>query len=326
VLDAALASRDATIDFSRGGQFTRALNRYVPFFNVAFQAPAQVARVLGSKDPGTRGRAAVGLMTMVIAPTIGLEVYNRGYGDLYEDVPQYDKDRGLIVMLPNQDATPSPETGRPIPRYLMLNMREWTPFVIATRESIGRAIGDNPRAASEALMAMAKSGSPIEPSQGLGGALLDVAPPILKTPIEAFTNYDSFRGQPIVPEHMKTLPPAEQYTATTTETAKTLGRLLGMSPAKIDHAVVGFTAGVGRAALAAGDMALRATGVAEQPSRRIERLTTELRKTGLSEEKRGQLEQELERQRTIEFNRAHRLRETPLIGGLIHGVYREQVP
>lgn len=320
---AALGARDVTIDFARGGLLTKAVNGLVPFFNVGFQAPAQVVRAL--KDADTRGKALVGLMTMVVAPTIAAEVYNRQYGDLYKDVPQYVKDRGLVLMLPNQPTTPDPETGRPIPRYVTINLREWSPFAIAVREGVSHMLGDDARTWQDAAMAMLKNTSPIEPSQGVGGAVADMLPPIARTAIESETNHDFFRDRPIVPDALKNLPPEQQYTSQTSETAKLAGKALGKSPMMLEHGFTGLTAGLGQQALAASDLALKAAGVAETPDRGLARIEQQLAQTGLAPEKRAQLERERDRLAASRDNRKQLAREQPLVGGLLNAAgYREQ--
>jgi hypothetical protein len=320
---AALGARDVTIDFARGGMLTKAVNGLVPFFNVGFQAPAQVVRAM--KDPETRGRALLGVMTMVVAPTVMTELYNRQFGDLYKDVPQYVKDRGMVFMLPNQPSSPDPETGRPIPRYVSLNMREWSPFAVAVREGMSRMLGDDPRTWSDLAMTMLKNTSPIEPSQGAGGAVADMMPPLAKTAIEMQTNHDFFRDRPIVPDSLKNLPPEQQYTSQTSEVAKQAGRLTGKSPMMLEHGVRSLGGGVASQALAAGDMALKAAGVAETPDRGLARVEKQLAQTGLNPDKQAQLERERDRLLAAQGNQQQLAREKPVIGGLLASAgYREQ--
>ncbi len=315
---AALNARDVTVDFARGGELTKTLNSFIPFFNVGFQAPAQVARML--QNPQTRGRALVGLGGMVIAPAILSEVYNQK-DPTYADVPQTYKDRGLILMDPRGPGPVDPETGRPTPRFVQINSREWTPFVIAVRESVARAMGKDVRPWQEAAQALLKSSSPVEPG---ANALFDLMPPAAKVGVEAIANYDSFRDRPIVPDSLKRLPAPQQFNAQTSETAKKLGALTGQSPLQIEHAVTGLAAGVGRQALAAGDMVLKAAGQTPEPSRRIAQIQLDLSKTGLDPEKRAILEHELAAEQSKVVARGSLVRAQPVIGGLASTIYREQ--
>jgi hypothetical protein len=330
--EAALAARDVTIDFSRGGEFTKWANAFIPFFNVGFQAPAQIGRALF--NPTTAPKAWAGLVSTVIIPTIGLEAYNRQFKE-YEDVPQYDKDRGLIIMDPRGSTGKiNPETGRVTPRYVPLNLREWSPFAIAVREAMARTIYNEPnRDPREVAYAVLKAVSPIDPPttpnltpsvESFGKMALDVMPPAFRVGAELAGNYDRFRDRQIVPDALKRLPNDQQYTSDTSESAKLLGRISGQSPLMIQHAVTGLGAGVGKQILGAGDMLMQATGGTEPPTRRVERLQRDLAKSGLSEEKRVVLQHELDVEQAKQQNRESSVKAIPVVGGLASTVYREQ--
>jgi 2'-5' RNA ligase len=313
--EAALAARDVTIDFARGGEFSKWANAFVPFFNARMQAPAQVMRVM--QNPATRARAMTGVMTSVVIPTIGLEIYNQ-QDPTYQDVPQFDKDRGLIMMSPWGPGPVSPETGRPTPHYFVIGLREWSPFAIGVREAVAAATGGKNRDGLEVAKAMLNQVSP------LGGGVAGMLPPLLKVGVEQQTNYDTFRDREIVPDSLSRLPNDQQYTSDTSEVAKLAGRLTGQSPMRLQHGLTGLTAGVGRQVIAAGDAALRASGVTPEPGRRVQELQRELAKTGLSPEKRAMLQRELEVEGSKKQQRESAVRNTPILGGLAGTVYREQ--
>jgi hypothetical protein len=67
--------------------------------------------------------------------------------------------------------------------------------------------------------------------------------------IEVAANYDFFRDRQIVNPWQEDLAPELQYSRWTSETAKELGELLDVSPAKIETIIYGYTAGVGQGAL-----------------------------------------------------------------------------
>ncbi len=312
--EAALAARDVTIDFARGGEFAKWANAFVPFFNARMQAPAQVMRVM--QNPATRARAMTGVMTSVVIPTIGLEIYNQ-QDPTYADVPQFDKDRGLIMMSPWGPGPVNPETGRKTPNYFVLGLREWAPFAIGVREAMAATVGKN-RDGLEIAKTMFNQMSPI------GGGAAGVLPPLLKEGVEQQTNYDSFRDRQIVPDNLTHLPNDQQYTSDTSEVAKLAGRLTGQSPMRIQHAVTGLTAGVGRQAIEAGDAALSLAGVTPAPGRRVQELQRELAKSGLSDEKRGVLQRELDVEGAKKQQRESGVRNIPVLGGFAGTVFREQ--
>ena len=94
--EAALAMRDVTMDFSRGGTRARDVNKAIPFFNAAIQG---AARFYGDDLVNRRGVTAAQGLGLVVAK-VGLDQYNQSYGDDYADVPDYLKDTGLVFMLP----------------------------------------------------------------------------------------------------------------------------------------------------------------------------------------------------------------------------------
>jgi hypothetical protein len=77
--------------------------------------------------------------------------------------------------------------------------------------------------------------------------------PLIKTTYELGTGastYPSFfGGRQIVPDTLKGLIPAEQYTDRTSNMAKQIGKLIGVSPMKVDHAIGGYFGLWGRDAM-----------------------------------------------------------------------------
>jgi hypothetical protein len=283
--EAALAGRDITIDFARAGLHGRAINQFVPYFNVGLQAPAQIARALSGAAPGEvkpgQAEMLMRIGTMVVAPVAVLETYNRTHAS-YADVPDYDKDRALIIMDPRGPGPVNPDTGRPTPRYGMISLREWSPFAIATRNLMDKKFA--PQDWAEMAWKSSNYISPISMEEGPTG----VVPPWIMTTVELQANYDFFRQRQITPGSIQDRLPEEQYLQGTSETAKAIGRVIGKPPTAIEHAIRGFGTGVAGQALAVTDMAGAKLGVLpEKPGRGL-------------------------------------VKETPVVGGLVGRFYREQ--
>ena len=81
-----------------------------------------------------------------------------------------------------------------------------------------------------------------------------VSIPVVSVPIEQIANHNFFTGAPIIPRGTegKGLE-YTQYSAGTSIFARKLGRALGWSPARIDHALKGFGGTIGRDALRISD-------------------------------------------------------------------------
>lgn len=90
------------------------------------------------------------------------------------------------------------------------------------------------------------SGDKAAPGRFLRGAAMNLAPPtsppLIKAAIEEAANYNFFSDQQIVPDYMQALSPELQYNNRTTELAKQIGQITGMSPLRIDHVMSGLGA------------------------------------------------------------------------------------
>lgn len=80
----------------------------------------------------------------------------------------------------------------------------------------------------------------------------------IKPMIELMTNYSFYSGGSIESEREQALMPAERYRAGTTELAKTIGSLLGVSPIKLDYLVRSYTGGLGLGLLSVANPVLAA--------------------------------------------------------------------
>jgi hypothetical protein len=344
VRKAALAARDITIDPSRGGSFVKQVNAAVPFFNVAFQGAAWTPRLL--RNPETRDKAMMGITSSVILPSMALEHLNR-QDPRYKDVPDFDKDRGLIVMSPWGKGKIDPNTGVEKPSYFLIRTGPFTPFVTLGRAMYASATGQDVDMFKTGR-ALAKQVSPLDPTpvidaarsgEGMGGAALKTAVPLLPAGIrqatEAFANYDTFRDRAIVPKGLENQPAERQFTSETSETAKYLGPLLGVAPAQLDFflkawggaadAVVDVFDAAGEGAT---DAVKATTGLdtgfgSSGESQRLIKLRRDAAKSGLSEEERATIEGEIERELAIKADRDSSVRNTPVVGQLAGRYYRE---
>ena len=81
-------------------------------------------------------------------------------------------------------------------------------------------------------------------------------PPVLKSMIESQTNYSFFRQMPLFHGDTQKTAPENQFNSNTSESAKALGKLFGISPAKIDNTVYDMGAHIGVYAEQLGDYAI----------------------------------------------------------------------
>jgi hypothetical protein len=71
--------------------------------------------------------------------------------------------------------------------------------------------------------------------------------------VEVATNYDTFRDRAIVNPADTNLDTALQYNRWTSDLAKYVGPKIGIAPAKLDHLIYGYGAGLAAGAVQAVD-------------------------------------------------------------------------
>jgi cell wall-associated NlpC family hydrolase len=251
---AIIDGRTVTVDFSQGGTVTKYLNNFVPFLNVGFQGPVQVARSF--RENPAAFAATVG--TVVGIPTVAAEVWNRSDPQRakdYADVPDYVKNQGIVVMLPGD--TPVDAQGNRKPLYAMLKLREWSPFASIARDATARIMGDDTKSWQDMLLS---AGSGVSPTNSTSLGQLGTQPlagiPVLPAAAQLALNKDFFRNKDIVTQRAddnasqiaKTLTPAFQAVV------DKMGLTAEVRPSAIDFLIRDQGAGVGAAVLGAGDL------------------------------------------------------------------------
>jgi len=235
--EAALASREVTLDFARMGANTRFLNQIIAFFNANIQGVDKLARSF-KEAPMRTSFKAVGGITI---PSIGLYLLNRD-NPRYQELPQYRKDLFWNIILPD---TPIISIPKPFELGIVFG---------TVPERILQWIDKNDKEALEGIIPAV-----------MRGATPGYIPTILTPYLENKTNYSFFRDRPIVSQSLQGLPEEFQANTYTSETAKQIGLLLKKSPAKIENYVLGYSAGLGRYALETMDVILKKTGIVNPP-------------------------------------------------------------
>lgn len=255
-MEARLAALEAVNFTKRGVSPTMFhLNMMIPFFNAGIQGINVVAKAFKGTMPfndrlkvreklWTRG-TMMAAFTMIYAAALAEQ-------DWYKEIPEEDKLRYWFVKLPNVE-TP---IRIPIPFEVGLIFK-------AVPEAVVRA-ASNDKDAKPVLSALAK----------LGGSMLPMAPENLlpagvKPIIEVAFNESFYTDRPIEGKREEALDPAERFRANTTELAKALGAVGGVSPLKIDHLIRGYTGGLGLELTAMLNPLLGGGAKPEAPEKRL---------------------------------------------------------
>jgi hypothetical protein len=247
--DAAMAARQVTIDFNRGGTWTKVVNQFVPFLNARVQAKVTLVDAFRKDPQGTLAKTAVS----TVIPASGLYAWNRLYYDKeYDMIPDHIKSDYFVFIT---GTTTDKKTGKEVPEYFVIAKGDagkaaWNPIEFALDQYNNK----NPRGTKEFLVNLLSDMSPIDfANKGkvdfyktLGG----LTPQIVKPLAEDWANLKFYTGKEIVPYYMdKTKPPELQYKEDTPELYKWMGRKLSISPLRIQNYAANVFASYGREGL-----------------------------------------------------------------------------
>jgi len=228
--EAALESRDITLDFSRRGSHTKKANQVIAFFNATIQGADKMARAF-KEDP--RGMT-VKTMLYITLPSVLLWYMNKD-DERYQELPQWEKDTFWII--------PGKENMYRIPKPFEAGVLFGTSF-----ERMLQYFDD------------AKNNRKSVGFKGFGDRVIDsLAPSFIPTAmipvVEAMTNYSLFRQRNIIPQSQENLPAHLQYGANTSEVAKFVGDKINVSPYIVDNTIRGYGGGLAGLGLSGIDAA-----------------------------------------------------------------------
>ena len=228
--EAALESRDITLDFSRRGTHTKKFNQAVAFFNAAIQGTDKMARAF-KEDP--RGMT-VKTMLYITLPSVMLWYMNKD-DERYQELPQWEKDTFWII--------PGKENMYKIPKPFEAGILFGTAF-----ERMLQYMDDK------------RSGRNGVGFKGFGERVIDsMTPSFMPTAVipifEAMTNKSIFRQRNIIPQSQENLPARLQYGVNTSEVAKFVGDKINVSPYIVDNTIRGYGGGLAGLGLSAIDAA-----------------------------------------------------------------------
>jgi hypothetical protein len=119
--------RTTTLDFDKGGDWAKAINQIIPFFNVGVQSVADIGRSVQQNPKAFPAAVAAG----VVVPTAIAEAWNQADPQRakdYADVPSYLKDQGLVFMLPETVGDGIPDSAKAgVPQHI-LDQPLWPAF------------------------------------------------------------------------------------------------------------------------------------------------------------------------------------------------------
>lgn len=238
---AGLASRDVTIDFARGGTVSKEINRYTAFFNAGVQGTARLAEVFKADPVGATWRS----LAAITVPTLAAYALNRD-DPAYRELPDWERNTYWHFAT-------SRETGHGwirIPKPFTLGQI----FANLPEAVLDHLSHSDPEALKRIL----------PDRQTAWKQLIAVLPTALMPAVEVGTNYDTFRDRAIVNPADVNLDTALQYNRWTSGLAKFVGPKIGIPPAKLDHLIYGYGAGLVSGAVQGLDKGAEAVGLLDK--------------------------------------------------------------
>jgi hypothetical protein len=241
-------------DFARRGASTTELNNIVPFLNAQIQGLDRIAAFAKSNP-----RAAMTAAAAATAQLALLQGYNNSYRDpdgtrSWDRISTREKQQNWIVLIPGtfRDA----ETGIERQRYLKIPAGHTVNLIRGPIQALldpqTRNLEDvsNSALANLPMSPQFKSAAPLSSARD---SVISGLNPLLRVPIEEGMNKDTFRDQPIVSRRLEGASPEEQFTDSTSVTARALGGTFGASPQRIEHAMRGAGGGLADVGLSMAD-------------------------------------------------------------------------
>jgi len=226
-IEAGFISRESTLDFARRGSEMANINSSIAFLNAGLQGLDKSVKVFKNNPVSATTKSLIS----ITIPSVALFMINKDNPDYWEQ-PRWQRD--LFWLIPTY--TKSVPFIR-IPKPFLYGQV----FGSSVERFMAYAEKQDPSALRDFSKTMIDSLSPVS-----GDMTSMLLPTAVKPLIENEVNWNFFRERPIVPRGKEELPPFQQYTRFTTETAKDIGRELNISPLKIQNIISGYTGGSGQ--------------------------------------------------------------------------------
>ena len=250
--EALFRAANITTDFSRGGVWSKKINRVVPFFNAGLQGLTKEYRYLTGLDRKagqSRVETAAKRLTHFALASIvlgslealagtGFDPDDKEAEEAYSRLSTYQKNNSYCIYIGNGKF------------FTVRKPRELGILTSLTARLVEEELYDNenalydfggysmdqllPKIVDSLYLVPGGMGSTDGGSQFFGTAINSLG--WIGSPLGAILNID-YRGNPIVPANLEGVEAWQQYNDKTSKLAKAAGKALGWSPMKIDYAL-----------------------------------------------------------------------------------------
>lgn len=246
---AASLAKNLTVNFNRKGRQTREAGAFYAFFNAAIQGNTRMFQTL--LGPAGKKIMLGGVMLGAINTLLGMAVMGGGDEDEWEKIPEFIKERSIIIPVGRQDYVTIP---MPLGFHVLPNIG---------RTAVEMMLGDPDKTpgkmVGKLLMTLAEAFNPLGSSQDL----LQMAAPTVIDPVAALTQNRDWTGRPIYRPDYNSLDPTpgpQRAKDTASTPSRVIAELLNMAtggteyrpgaiswtPDQIDYVFGQLTGGLGR--------------------------------------------------------------------------------
>lgn len=231
-------SAEVTTNFKRGGDVTKAVNKYgVNFLNASVQGLDKFYRNL-SGQRGWKGYANILTKATLyqVAPAI-INSLLLGDDEDYEDLPEYTKDNYFLFKMENVVSV--------LPKAIQDNFTVDGKFFRIPKGRVSSVVGGIARRSLET-----GEGREVDWQSLVDTTLNQLAPnnPLsdnIVAPLVQAKKNETWYGGDIVSNRLQKLPTAEQYDESTDELSKFIGNKLNISPKKVNYVLDQYSGGIG---------------------------------------------------------------------------------
>ncbi len=253
IIGGARSAREDTVNFARRGEWGTVLNSMFLYLNANIQGTRTLVRSLKNSPLETSSKIALS----VLFPQAVATAWNVSSPDrkaAYADIPEYEKRTNMIVIPPN----PTKDANGKWNVIKIPLSSEINGLASLTRRPIEAMSGLDPIRFKDFAEATIGTVSPVGTDKN--SFFSTATPQIIKPSIESLTNHNIFTGFPVVPDSMKNLSPENQVRDNTSGSARKIGKLLKVSPIKVEDWIKETFGGAGAQAENAVDHILASTG------------------------------------------------------------------
>ena len=222
--EAGYLAKEVTLNFGRHGKAGKHINRAVPFFNATIQGTDKFIRAFKKNPARASFMTAV---TIILPSVIAWALANGDDDDWYQDLDANTKYTNWCFKIGGAHILiPKPQEAGIL-------------FGSGVEAVLNQMMGKDPQAMKQWARQFKEVLMP------------NIFPTMMAPIVEWMYDYSMWKGRKLVPESLKREPSELQYTAYTSEIAKTLGdtwlaKQVKLSPIAIDNFISGYFGSAGR--------------------------------------------------------------------------------